>query len=195
MSSYTVEEVCGCTIIYGSVPIMQMVNLMQRYEDGVMDTSLATVLGANMVIGPPAALKALRNEPGIMHAVDEKVSQHTNGYDLSEQAQQWLKQGYRGKSSEAMFARFSGVKSITDDPAAFPHDPSDLARCRLLLESVPEFANKLYLMRSVSPIWNALVDHWEALCATMDQEAPNWRDGHGSSPETYRMMNDLIDNH
>lgn len=195
MSSYTVDEVCGCTIIYGSVPIMEMINLMQRYEDGVMDTSLATMLGANMVIGPPNALKALRNDPSIMRTVDEKVSHHTDGHELSEQARQWLKQGNRGKSSEAMFARFSGVKSITDDPAAFPRDPSDLARCRLLLESVPEFANKLYVMRSVSPIWNALVDHWEALCATMDQEAPNWRDGHGSSPETYRMMNDLTDNH
>lgn len=106
-------------------------------------------------------------------------------------AQEWLIHGERGISSEAIFSRLTGLELgggwFTDHPS----DPSDLMRCRRLLESVPEFAARFGEMAGRSLVWKRLVKKWPGLCRLMDQEVPGWRDGTGSAPKTYRRMKDL----
>jgi hypothetical protein len=54
-------------------------------------------------------------------------------------------------------------------------------------------------MEHYGPIWGTLVEHWDALCATMDEEAPEWRNGKstagalgGTAPKTWEMMDDIV---
>ena len=69
---------------------------------------------------------------------------------------------------------------------------ADLRRCRLLMERVPEIAERFPRMASHSLEWAALVARWDALCRMMDEEAPKWRDGTGSASHTYALMSEVI---
>jgi hypothetical protein len=103
----------------------------------------------------------------------------------------WLENGARGASSETLCAHLSrkagmpqcGLKLRTEHP----HDPSDFRRCMKFFEAVP--AVKLFFseMKSVSPEWNALVDHWPALEALYDQEK-----GQESAPKLYAEMQRVL---
>lgn len=44
-----------------------------------------------------------------------------------------------------------------------PSDPDDFRRCYLLLETVPEWKEKLHLLKDLSPVWSNLVDNWAEL--------------------------------
>lgn len=111
------------------------------------------------------------------------------GSGLSSRAIEWLAIGQRGQSSNAMFYRFSGIRpanmSNTNSPTlAHPYDGSDLRRCRLLMEQVPDFAGRIAEMADVSPVWAAIVLAWDDLCKTMDIENPGWPAGTGSCFQT-----------
>lgn len=102
----------------------------------------------------------------------------------------WLRAGERGISSETIFARMTGVPVGQSTWA--PSDPADLRRCRLLLEAVPSFAARIQEMADVGRGWGLLVPHWDRLCALMDEEAPDWRNGVGEAPKTFALMNELL---
>lgn len=102
-------------------------------------------------------------------------------------APEWLRSGARGTSSEVIFSHLTGIP-IAGDRLDEPADPDDLRRCRLLLEAVPTFRTELHRMAEVGPAWAALVDRWDELCALMDREAPDWREGRGAMPRTYALM-------
>lgn len=103
---------------------------------------------------------------------------------------EWLANGERGLSSETIVQRLTGIDCAHCD--IHPYDPSDLGRCRKLMERVPALRDRFSEMRDVSPQWAALVDHWDELCATMDEEAPEWRKWQGAAANTYRRMNELL---
>lgn len=108
-------------------------------------------------------------------------------------AVKWLAHGERGLSSETIFAHLTGVDAVGDGHRWHPSDPDDLSRCRRLLEDdVPELQQAFLRMAEVSPVWKRLVEDWDALCAEMDREMPNWRHGErGNCPETYHHMKRL----
>ena len=81
---------------------------------------------------------------------------------------EWLRAGERGMSSEAIFARLTGIP--IESEKNHPHDADDLRRCRALLDAVPEFAARLGEMSDVSERWAKLVKVWPRLCAIMDEE-------------------------
>jgi hypothetical protein len=110
--------------------------------------------------------------------------------DIPEGALDWLARGERGISSEAIFSKMTGVPVSSDRHYdwSIPLDPSDLRRCRLLLEAVPEWQSRLHEMTDVSTGWAEMVKVWPELCATLDEEVPHWRRGNGTAPCTYRMM-------
>jgi hypothetical protein len=110
---------------------------------------------------------------------------------ISEAANNWLSTGERGISSEAIFSHLTGVNVVGGWGKCPPSDPSDLVRCRKLLDAVPEFRARLNEMAAVSDTWAALVNEWDSLCDLMDAEAPEWRDGRGSCPRTYERMKAL----
>lgn len=103
-------------------------------------------------------------------------------------AAEWLRTGERGISSEAIFSHLTGIPVSGRWGLRAPQDPSDLRRCRLLLEAVPAFAAELHRMAEVSEEWAAIVARWDGLCTTMDREAPEWRSGLGRAQETYNLM-------
>lgn len=187
--SYQVEEFLGCTIVNGSVPIMEMVAIMTGSgENAVMDPGLAKVYGAGMVIGTPENLEKLRKSPRTLELSHAKATSEAGNSNLSEDAMKWLEFGERGSSSEAIFSRITGIALDGEVNTDHPLDGDDFRRCRLLLEAVPEFQAKLTLMKDVSTQWHSLVNSWQELCDVMDAEAPQWRERKGTS----RNLNDKM---
>ena len=101
----------------------------------------------------------------------------------------WLANGRRGTSSNTIFTHITGIDALGIWPPAPPADPDDMTRCRRLLEACPEIAREFHRMSTASDVWARLVDTWDSLCALMDEEAPDWREG-GSwdCPKTYEQM-------
>lgn len=111
---------------------------------------------------------------------------------ISTDAQRWLETGERGVSSEAIFSHLTGLNLRRVSQMSTPHDPSDLRRCRLLLQAVPEFKERFHEMRRLSETWAVLLDHWIELCKLFDEEAPDWATRHRQEAHrTYRRMKEL----
>lgn len=110
---------------------------------------------------------------------------------ISEAANNWLATGERGTSSDTIFSHLTGINVMGKWGMRTPSDPADLMRCRKLLAAVPEFRERFKEMATVSPLWASLVKEWDALCALMDEEAPDWNKGRGSAPKTYQRMKQL----
>lgn len=184
MSTYTVTERGGCRIITGELPLSAIGVLTHGMSrKAVMDVNLARMLGATFVVGEPADIDRLKEDPSVVAQARDRVS--TTHQHLSDAARAWLATGERGISSDAMFARLSGSVPRT---TATPSDTADLRRCRLLLEQVPEFGTKFPMMADISPTWAALVQRWDELCTLMDAETPDWRKGGGVAVKTYYLM-------
>lgn len=106
---------------------------------------------------------------------------------------QWLANGERGVSSETIVHHATGLDMGRSFMACHPLDPDDLTRCIKLLERCPELAQVFReKMPEVSDVWAKLVEHWDELVATLDEEVPGWRDGErGRARKTYDMMQKL----
>jgi hypothetical protein len=111
-----------------------------------------------------------------------------NMYILPDGADEWLRSGARGISSEAIFSHLTGLMISRRAQMGPPGDPDDMRRCRLLLEQVPTFRADLHRMGEVSKRWEAIVARWDEGCALMDEEAPNWRQGYGTAARTADLM-------
>lgn len=191
-TNYRIEERDGCILIFGATPIDIFLQQSQRLPEGaVMDTNLARMAGANIVMGLPADTEALRKE--LADGVLNQVRATYAGAGLSDGLIRWLAIGERGSSSNAIVQRLAGIPAVADDAdqAAHPCDPDDLRRCRLLLEQCPELHGEFPRMVSVSDAWKRLVMEWDTLCALMDAEAPDWREKGGRAAGTYNRMKAL----
>ena len=198
MTEYTIKEENGCTFVFGAMPIDAFVRLTGGYDKAVvLDTDLARMAGANFAWGKPADIQRAKDryrEPAI-----NRVRNEPRPFELDEAAIQWLAVGEQGRSSLAIFWRINAHLRFPDaktpmESIAYPLDPSDLGRCRKLLEQVPSVNEKFAQVMGTmaGPVWAGLVENWECLCATMDREAPAWRDGKGTAEETYRLMKEII---
>lgn len=196
--SYRVETPEDCTVVYGSVPISVMAAILNGAgEDAVTSNELQNILGATIVVGTPAnlaRLKAISDKPKIPTQYREKVG---------EGACSWVESGRVGLSSNFMLYTFTGFNALAwlkhraafDAPTiAHPHDPSDLSRCRLLLEAEPRFLERIGELAEASPAWESLAANWNQICTLMDEEAPDWRspDCKSKASKTYALMRELI---
>ena len=196
MIEYTIKEENGCTFIFGAMPIKALVTLTGGDNKGkVMDADLARMAGANFAWGKQEDLQRAKDQyrgPAVA-----RIKSSPMAASLDEAAIQWLAAGEQGMSSQAIFWTVNAHLKFPDgkrpEETAYPHDPSDLGRCRKLLEEVRSVWERFApVMGTVAgPVWAALVEHWGALCATMDEEAPEWRDGKGTAPETYGLMQEI----
>lgn len=160
-------------------------------QAAVICPDAARMAGANFAVGPRPLLDALRKrlEAGSLQAVTSASP------GLSANAAQWLANGERGMSSEALFFRLTGMDGSGFDRTAHPYDPDDFRRCRLMLEACPELLIKLQDAADLSPQWAALIDCWATLYETMDAETPNWRSPHGDGQfahKTYSLIKQAI---
>lgn len=137
--SYRVEHRSGCVLIFGELLIPDLVALTgSRGSEEVMSPDVARMAGANIAFGPKGALDKLR-ESLADAALQHEMRAHP---ELDADLVRWLAIGQRGRSSDAIVNHLTGALGGEDaeDRFAFPHDPDDLRRCRLLLEQVPSLA-------------------------------------------------------
>lgn len=104
----------------------------------------------------------------------------------------WLASGERGISSNTIVTCLTGINALGGYWHSHPLDPDDMTRCRKLFERVPLLAIEFPRMADQSKEWAVLVENWKAICDLMDREAPHWRDGQGSCPDTFSLMNFLL---
>ena len=94
--------------------------------------------------------------------------------------------GERGSSSEFMWLafRFDGISRL---PTAYahPHDPDDFRRCYMLLKTVPEWKEKLHLLKPASEVWHKLVLNWNTLTQMLEEQQS------GKENKMYEMMQGL----
>ena len=182
--TFSVTEQSGCKIVTGDFPISAFGSLTQNMSDkAVVDTDLARMMGATLVLGDPENILKLRADT--LAVARKRTYIESENLVLSQNAKEWLATGKRGSSSEAMFFHFTGYGS---GAKCTPIDPFDFARCRLLLENVPEFIPLLPAMSEVSAQWAALVEHWDEVSNLMDAEVPHWRNEMRSAPRTHDLM-------
>lgn len=175
---------------FGPQPIEIFTKAAELCGDGaVMCTNTARMAGAAFAAGMPEVLADLRKrlEAGALAEAHEK-----HGGQLSANAVKWLASGKRGLSSNTLFTFATGVDAEDDDGHNYPHDPDDLSRCRLLLEQCPELVERLPRVAEAGPEWAALVARWDEVCALMEEESPEWREGRGSAPKTYALMKEIF---
>tara|TARA_B100000700_G_scaffold264816_1_gene302787 strand:+ start:6776 stop:7255 length:480 start_codon:yes stop_codon:yes gene_type:complete len=82
---------------------------------------------------------------------------------------QWLKSDDIGLSSKYL----AKVLFQRDDffaEYAEPYDPADFQRCRKMLDAAPELKERLHLISNVSDVWQGLVEDWDKICDSIDNE-------------------------
>lgn len=97
----------------------------------------------------------------------------------------WWKNGERGLSSETIFNQLSGRGASKN--SYHPCDPDDFRRCYLLLKAIPEWKDRLVLLKSISQSWSNLVHHWDELTAMLEEMLAGKK-----SSKMYDLMQTLI---
>ena len=103
----------------------------------------------------------------------------------------WLANGERGSSSEAIAFQMLGQKQNDSRGWCHPHDPADFKRCLKLIFAVPEIRPRLHEMRQHSIYWNALIERWDEVERCFLREVGEWLSNEYSTKranETYALM-------
>jgi hypothetical protein len=188
-TAYTVEHRGNCILITGPVRASAFIAFTKLAPEGsVACADTARVLGVTFAIGPKDELDQLRATQA-PHAEKEARAKNPS---VSDAAAKWLASGHRGVSSNAIFSHLTGIDATGSSGFDTPYEPADFRRCRLLLEQAPELAPRIQEMKSVSPAWACLVDQWDTICATMDEECPEWRTERGVAQRTYQLIKQAI---
>ena len=89
---------------------------------------------------------------------------------------EWLLGKDTGLSSKAIVAHLEDLR-IKDNyhSKAHPLDSDDLGRCIRLLNLYPPYRHNLFQLKTLSPKWSILVDHWDELEALYMEDCPNHR--------------------
>jgi len=105
---------------------------------------------------------------------------------------EWLANGRRGVSSNAIASRLSGINCSgeKDGFGNHPSDPADFLRCEKLLDAVPEFRNRLMEMADESPVWDALCCRWYEIKAVIERDLEETNGQR--SPNGYALMKEVI---
>lgn len=175
----------GCRIVYGHMPLPEFLALMrQASDDEVLHPWTARMLEATAVIGLPAALARLRRRetPAAIERVRARLGRAA--LRLDPDALRWLAAGEHGPACLALFLLLTGVRPrhYRGTPRDFPRDAGAFRRCRLLIEQVPSLRQALAVLaervhEAGVAEWAALAQAWDDICAHMDYEAPDWRQG------------------
>lgn len=108
-----------------------------------------------------------------------------------EGVEKWLASSDVGASSKYMLSVLMPELEVKAE-YAHPFDVSDFCRCLKLTEAEPLLLDKLNLMSKCSEEWRKLVDSWERIKTTIENDAPNWRDGAGGSESVNAMIKDCL---
>lgn len=183
---FTIQNICGCRIVYGSIPASEMGMLTHGFsKKALMAVDIADRIGAVFVIGEPDDLEELRKMD--LPVSDKRLADHMAASRLGlPKLASWLRDGERGSSSNAMCKRIFGIPA--DAGTDHPHDPADLRRCLLFLDAA-EAHGKVGFMLDVSEEWGRLVARWDELVTLFEEEVAG---GSGSAPVTYALMKEIL---
>lgn len=186
----------GCRLVYGQMPLHDFLALMkQAHDTEVLHAGLARMVGATAVIGTPAALARLRQRetPAAIERMRAQLGRAA--LRLDPQSLRWLAAGEQGPASLSLFVLLTCVqpRHYRHRVPVLPRDAGAFRRCRLLIEQVPALRHALPLLaqRVAEPgvaEWAALAEAWDDLCAQMDHEAPDWRQGPVEAPGLTAML-------
>lgn len=99
----------------------------------------------------------------------------------------WIATGRVGASSKAMAMAACGLPN----DGSYPHDPDDLNRCLLLLESVPDVRDHFEKIAALGVVWERLIGRWADIEASfLDEVGLNWSKAQ-AAPKTYALMRDV----
>lgn len=91
----------------------------------------------------------------------------------------WAENGEHGMSSKTMFNHLTQsmqVRRLKNDYPCTPSDPDDFKRCYKLLQAVPQWKARLNELKTLSPVWEKLVDNWDKLTEMYEQnEKQDWK--------------------
>jgi hypothetical protein len=133
----------------------------------LMDMDIADRIGATLVIGEPQALAALKKLSLPLSPERTAAAAAAEHQGLTPLAE-WFRSGEHGRSSKAMAKRIFGLPRNAGEDT--PRDASDLRRCLQFVEAT-QCADRVELMRDVSPQWNRLASGWADLTARFNADA------------------------
>lgn len=68
------------------------------------------------------------------------------------------------------------VRKLKNERLCPPSDPADFRRCYKLLQAVPQWKARLNELKTISPVWEKLVDNWDKLTEMYEQnEKEDWK--------------------
>lgn len=106
--------------------------------------------------------------------------------DLAMKVLKWQTKGNVGVSSATMASIALGLENnFYGSRFDAPHDPSDLRRCMILVESIPEIKDSFPLIAEKCKRFAPIIAEWDSLTALLkkEMERPDKR-----APETYARM-------
>lgn len=164
--SYTVKTLHGCRIIDGPVPINDIPLIMQGFSsNAIVAADIASKIGATFVIGEPKDIGVFRESNPEVSQGSISIVRRATLEDLPITVIEWLVNGPRGASSEAMFQAMFGA-GIINKPveSCLPGDSGDLWRCFMLLKAAgADNVWRISRVRKLSAAWDALIEFWVVL--------------------------------
>lgn len=173
---YTVKTVGGCTMVFGPVPMMDVVSLMkQAPKKAVMDVGLADRIGATLVFGLKEDLERLPVSELPISPKRLADAAAANAAGLPGAVQVWLAEGDRGMSSNAMCkAIWSGVPESAEHH--HPLDVDDLSRCIAMIDATQP-GDRIQRAATISPEWAEIMAVWDHLRSTFKRESAEMTKG------------------
>jgi hypothetical protein len=157
-------------MVFGPVPMMDMVGLMKRApKKAVMNIGLADRIGATLVFGLKEDLERLPVSELPISPKRLADAAAANAAGLPGAVQDWLTEGDRGMSSNAMCkAIWSGVPEGAENH--HPRDVDDLSRCIAMVDATQP-GNRIQQAATISPEWAEIMVVWDDLYATFKRES------------------------
>lgn len=116
---------------------------------------------------PECKSKKILMGQGRSIAEDLKFRTTTLHDSVEDRVRDWLKNGEIGTSSKTII---SVLLNINYSDMNHPKDISDLKRCLLLLDRIPEFENRILEMSDLSIEWKRLSHNWNKLKDNLIQD-------------------------
>jgi hypothetical protein len=182
MNQYRVEQTEYGVVIYGSLPVDDLVAFSKAWKKrGLIycRIDIASVLGATLVVTDEK-----RGELWL-----EEVKANAKRLADGDAELEWIKGPDTGMSSLTIMSVLSekyhqpGRHEVRGE---YPLDPDDFGRCYRLLERFPEWRKRLAEVAAKYPKWKPLVDAWGELEELWRKESPT-----GTCKQLYKRMREL----
>jgi len=153
-----------------------------------------TNCGGKFTLKFPIAMSKINNKSKLfteLHNDCEKTyvePKADQSKDIELKALWWITNGNVGMSSKTMWLCFMNqpIQRIYH-----PYDPDDFSRCYKLLESVPEWKERILELSKLSTPWKNLAENWVKLTEMYEQNInENWKNS--DKIGMYEFMQTLI---